>query len=331
MSDSIGIVESAYAEAATEAEWLGRVARSITANLPAFAGSMLAYTYRVLDPGWVDIQAFIEEGPVSFAKSFMAGPFGGDVQQAAAAAHLQPGLASITLGMRPHSERGPFRDYLDRLVVSNGFGDLWMVRSVDPTRSGCMVGIGVDAPSEPHGAVTAHWDKLTGHIAAGLRLHRKLAESEPAPDAVRAMAPVEGITPEAVLHPDGRVAHAVGPATSRSARDRLSTAARAMDRARGPLRRRDPDEAVEIWRGLVAGRWSLIDHFDSDGRRYLVAHRNDPTTSDPRALTERERQVLGYADLGRSNKMIAYELGLSPSTVAVLLGRARAKLNGVKS
>jgi hypothetical protein len=82
-------------------------------------------------------------------------------------------------------------------------------------------------------------------------------------------------------------------------------------------------EAVEIWRGLVAGLWSLVDHIDTDGRRYLVAHRNDPTTPDPRALTERERQVVAYADLGQSNKLIAYQLGLSVSTVGVLLARAR--------
>jgi DNA-binding CsgD family transcriptional regulator len=43
-------------------------------------------------------------------------------------------------------------------------------------------------------------------------------------------------------------------------------------------------------------------------------------------LTERERQVLAYADLGQSNKLIAYSLGLSTSTVSTLLSRARRKL-----
>ena len=193
-----------------------------------------------------------------------------------------------------------------------------------------MVAIGVDSPRAPHRSIVTHWSRVTGHIAAGLRLRRKLAAIEHATGMSDAVATVEHASPEAVLQPGGRVEHAVGPATSRSAREGLSTAVRAMERARGPLRRRSPDEAVETWRGLVAGRWSLIDHFDSDGRRYLVAHRNDPTTPDPRALTERERQVVGYADLGRSNKMIAYELGLSPSTVAVLLSRAREKLGKLK-
>jgi DNA-binding NarL/FixJ family response regulator len=76
----------------------------------------------------------------------------------------------------------------------------------------------------------------------------------------------------------------------------------------------------------VAGRWTLLDHFDRDGRRYLLAHRNDPDAPDPRALTLRERQVVGYVALGQSNKLIAYELGLSASTVGVLLKTAAAKL-----
>jgi DNA-binding CsgD family transcriptional regulator len=45
-----------------------------------------------------------------------------------------------------------------------------------------------------------------------------------------------------------------------------------------------------------------------------------------RALTMQERQVLGYAELGNSNKLIAYSLGLSTYTVAATLARARRKL-----
>ena len=74
------------------------------------------------------------------------------------------------------------------------------------------------------------------------------------------------------------------------------------------------------------GRWSLLDHFDSDGRRFVVAHRNDARVADVRGLTLRERQVLAYAGLGHSNKVIAYELGLSTSTVSTHLARARKKM-----
>jgi DNA-binding CsgD family transcriptional regulator len=57
-----------------------------------------------------------------------------------------------------------------------------------------------------------------------------------------------------------------------------------------------------------------------------VAHRNDPQAPDARALTLRERQVLGYAALGHSNKLIGYELGLHPSSVARHLRDAGTKL-----
>jgi len=43
-------------------------------------------------------------------------------------------------------------------------------------------------------------------------------------------------------------------------------------------------------------------------------------------LSGRERQVLELAALRRSNKLIAYELGLAHATVRVLLSRAASKL-----
>jgi DNA-binding CsgD family transcriptional regulator len=59
---------------------------------------------------------------------------------------------------------------------------------------------------------------------------------------------------------------------------------------------------------------------------YIVARENVPTPSGPAALTERERQVLRWAKLGHHNKLIAYELGISDSTVRFLITRAAAKL-----
>ena len=159
------------------------------------------------------------------------------------------------------------------------------------------------------------WSRLAAHLAAGMRLRRKLAEA---------------VAPEAVLHPDGRVEHAEAAAQPKAAREVLRSAARAVDRARSRLRREDPDAALDVWKGLVAGRWSLVDRFESDGRRYLVARRNDPDVSAAPALTRREAQVAGYAALGHGNKLIAYELGLAVSTVANYLATSCRKL-GVRS
>src|SRR5262249_28163985 len=140
--------------------------------------------------------------------------------------------------------------------------------------------------------------RMASHIGSGLRLRRRLA-------ALTAATRLEDA--EAILTPDGRLEHAAEPAQSPQARLSLTEAARDVERARGRLRRADPEEAIALWRALWSGRWSLVDHFDHDGRRFLVAHRNqllDPALK-VRALSDREQQAARLAALGHSNKLIA--------------------------
>jgi DNA-binding NarL/FixJ family response regulator len=80
----------------------------------------------------------------------------------------------------------------------------------------------------------------------------------------------------------------------------------------------------------VAGRWSLVERFDSDGRRLFVARRNDPTMRRLRALGDNERKVVALLALGHSIKLCAYELGLGQSTVSELASAGMRKL-GVRS
>jgi DNA-binding CsgD family transcriptional regulator len=120
----------------------------------------------------------------------------------------------------------------------------------------------------------------------------------------------------------------VGAAEPRTAREALREALVRIDQARSVSD--DANESVELWRGLVAGRWSIVEHFERDGRRYYLAHKNDPELAPERTLTQRERQVLGYAELGHSNKLTAYALGLSSSSVSTHLTRARRKLAVIK-
>ena len=91
------------------------------------------------------------------------------------------------------------------------------------------------------------------------------------------------------------------------------------------MRDTQPEHAVAQWETLVQGRWSLVDHFEKDGRRYLVARKNDPFVPGDK-LSLRERQVVGFVALGHSNKLIGYELGISASTVATHLTSAAKKL-----
>ena len=74
------------------------------------------------------------------------------------------------------------------------------------------------------------------------------------------------------------------------------------------------------------GRWSMVDWFDCDQRRYVLAIPNSPDLGDPRGLSERELQVATYAALGESGKLISYRLGVSKGTVSNALHAAMHKL-----
>jgi DNA-binding NarL/FixJ family response regulator len=181
---------------------------------------------------------------------------------------------------------------------------------------GSMVIMPLDQAHRFSRPVKRVWARVVAHVVAMQRLRASLTLAAP-----RARA--EGV---AVLSPSGKVEHATTAAQSTSARVLLREAAIARERARGRLRRSDPDEAVEMWRALVDGRWSIVDRFDRDGRRFLIAHENEPQALEPRALTPRERQVVTFAAMGHSNKLIAYELGLATGAVGRYLAVAMKKL-----
>jgi DNA-binding CsgD family transcriptional regulator len=173
------------------------------------------------------------------------------------------------------------------------------------------------------------WEMLAAHITSGVRLRAAL---RPVGDERSETSSELPLGAEAVIAPkDFQVTEAVSSIQDADALHSLRQAAARIDRARAEGRREDAvDEALSDWWALVSGRWSMVDWFDTDGRRYVLALPNPPNVPDPRGLTEQERQVTAYALLGDSHKMIAYRLGVSRSRVTHLLGSAMRKL-GVKS
>jgi DNA-binding CsgD family transcriptional regulator len=205
-----------------------------------------------------------------------------------------------------------FHAFLERSEVP----DLLAVNGGGPDHRGAVAGIGIDLDWRP-GATLAHQLAcLAAHMATGSRL-RRLVGGLAGPDSSQT---------EAVLQTSGRVADARGAARSPAARARLGEAVRRIERVRSRARRVSAGETVELWRGLVDGTWSLVDHVEAGGRRMVLAVRNAPGVVDPRALTPLERDVLGLALMGRSNKWIGYALGIAPSTVADHLSRASRKM-----
>lgn len=127
-----------------------------------------------------------------------------------------------------------------------------------------------------------------------------------------------------------QVTDAAGRAKDRGVAALLRDSARQVDRARSCLRKTDPDEALQTWWALMHGRWSMVDWFDSGGRRFVLGVPNPPDLGDPRGLTKRELQVATYAALGESGKLIGYRLGLTRVSVSNALQGAMHKL-GVKT
>ena len=104
-----------------------------------------------------------------------------------------------------------------------------------------------------------------------------------------------------------------------------------IERLDGDHPRREARDLIhQAWRGLVCGRWRLVDHFDADGRRYVIATITEgDAPRRPGSMSEREYEVLSRAASGLTNKEIAMELGVAQSTVRVLVHRAARKLGTV--
>ncbi|MFO0612097.1 MAG: helix-turn-helix transcriptional regulator [Polyangiaceae bacterium] len=306
-TDLVSIIESAYRVEQSEGAWLEDVLRTAAPLLDQGMGCS-AFFYDASDVHRLRLHGFRSEG---------AHDDGMIMRAIERSAPDRVRWVFRTQACRTASE-GP--DWASqpaaKLFRSWGIADILFVNGLDPSGVGCFVTAKLGDGGTIPAATKLRWSRIATHLAAGYRLVRRLTAL---PDP-----------PMAVLTPSGHVEHAEGDAKEAPARASLRAAVARIEEARGAQRAREPDRAIASWRGLVSARWSLVDQFEEGGRRYVVARENSPRASGPRDLTVRERQAVGYASLGHSNKLIAYELGVSASTVGVLLFRAAAKV-GAKS
>lgn len=205
------------------------------------------------------------------------------------------------------------RSFLPLFALFGGARDVFALNALDASGFGLWLGAPWPRATKPSAQRETLFTRVAAHLTTAQRLRRQL--------------PGEPRRTEAILSPDGELLHAEVPAQARDARAELRRATMALERARTREGRRDVELATRQWKPLVLSRWSMLDEFDSDGRRFVIAVDNRaPTARAHAALSDREHQVLTHALLGHSNKVIAYELGLSDSTVRVLLHRASQKL-----
>jgi DNA-binding NarL/FixJ family response regulator len=205
------------------------------------------------------------------------------------------------------------RPLLPLFEIIGGARDTVALNALDASGRGLWIGAPLRTTRKLPRSQLEVLGRLAAHLTSAMRLRRQQRTAE--------------LKASAVLSPSGALLHAGAPETVVPARDELRRATLAFDAARTKKGGGDAEAATQRWRPLVASRWSLLDEFDSDGRRFVVAVENAPPTRPPRRdLSEREHQVLTQAHLGHADKVIAYELGLSHSTVRVLMHRAAVKL-----
>jgi DNA-binding CsgD family transcriptional regulator len=310
--DVIGAVEAAYAPAARDDVWLHGVVEAL-APLDQGHGVYASYfdasdisRARVTPSAQLrPSAAWLERAQRTNAEATPA------LLHALYARHPPVGLVSERVRQIDAQAAAVHRD-----VLSDGIVDVLGIFATEADQRGIMIGVPLADRAVVGPRLRVQLARVAAHVVAARRLRAATNGAAPSP---------EDTATEAVVTPSGKIEDVRGEAAS-AARGRLGDAVRRMERARGRSRRAEADQALAAWRGLVDGTWSLLDHVERDGRRYVLARRNTPGVRDPKALAPRERDVLGYAALGRSNKYIAYMLGISASSVAVLLQRAQRKL-----
>jgi DNA-binding NarL/FixJ family response regulator len=306
----IDVIEAAYRlDQADETVWIGELGRTFSDATGLTTSA--AFTYEFVDgrmrlraawderlKGLLDLKASHDELSAEQHEQLYG--------RALMASLLSDRLAEIGL---PIASTGA-----GQVIAAVGGQDLFGLPGIDLDGHGVAIS-GVTGAKRPSPEDAHGWSCVAAHVACAHRLRRALG-SAPAIDRAAA-----------VFSPDGALEHA-GDDDALSARERLRHAVRQIDRARcsGVVE----DEAFALWQGLVAGRWSIVDHFLGGGRRYYVVVHNPPEARPIRGLTEREELALGYVIGGTSNKIASFALGESESTYSRTTQQAMSKL-GIQS
>jgi DNA-binding CsgD family transcriptional regulator len=307
-ADYLSLVESIYALGQPEKEWLEGISAAAEAVLERGSG-VSAFAYDASDPaalsfstitgtaGWnrdeaqteTQVQAIGRARPEVIKRLYWGGP-------------------PVTFARKLVEPRDLelFEPMLRRLGIFDALG----VRGHDPSGRGAMIVVPLRASLRLPSRQRATLNRIATHLAAAFRL--------------RSVAPALE-TAEALFDTRGGLLHVSEQVEGRALPQGLKSGVARMLGGK-QLRREDPERAVALWSSLIAGHFSVFDQFDSDGKRFLVARRNEPNVSDPRALSPEERRVACYAAWGHSQKLISYELGISSPTVSHHLKQALRKL-----
>ncbi len=304
----IEVVEAAYRLDGTDLEWLRGLGKAVRPLLDGDRG-LLCY---LIDAASEPAEQFarrvvfdVSPEDVELAEQLLAK----NIRMTAAFHDVPPSLDASAVASYRAVGRGQVDDRILDAYSRLGVADFSAFRTVEPGPLSVAFVAGQRIERQFDAETIARWARVAAHVAAGRRLRITSATDF-----------------EAVVSTAGRIEHAVGEAASRAGRVALREAMERQEHARSPAGRRDDDRALAAWTPLVAGRWSLVDQFERSGLRYLVARPNEHGLAEPRTLAPRERTLAHLSALGKSNLLIAYELGIAETTVATHLGGVMKKL-----
>ncbi len=289
--DPIAVLEAGYSRWGDRGLWLSGVAEALR---PALDRGMGAIAYRIpcgrFEPADLVLldDAAREFGRLRYLERLRAASTTpGVLERYVRQKPLGLVLTRESLGdLVPHER--PRVDSLG-LLVPDGEGNTWVFAFESPR---------VERVSATERRL---WARIALHLGASVRLMSQ-GGSLSDPEV------------EAIMEEDGALVHVSSDLTA-AFRERLREGVRRIVQARSRKGRSRREAALTIWGGLLLGRLTVVDHFDTDGRRYIVARRNEPRPPCFGTLGRREGQVAFYCAAGFSTKEIAYALGLSASTV----------------
>lgn len=309
--DYLSIVEAAYALRTEEQAWLQGITDAASSVLDDGFG-ICANTFDARDAANVAFGAGATAGGMT-REELLAG------QRASTSAPVAvvrqyfcegPSLSFVNARAHIQPRKAKSKGKAGAAGSAPPAPDIMSLRAKNPFGQGVIVCAPITRPGRFGPRVRSRLGMVAAHLAAALRL-RALG-----------VQPIE--ESDAIFSARGKTEH-LG---SELAKAPLAALQRGLDgflEARR-LQRAEPDHAIELWSALIGGKWSIFDQFDRDGRRFIVARRNELALDDPRMLSTAERMILLYASWGHSLKLIGYEVGLSQSSVFAHLKMAMRKL-----
>ncbi|AWV89761.1 helix-turn-helix transcriptional regulator [Bradymonas sediminis] len=315
MSHVVQIVHAAYRLDGDDEGWLNELVEMMAPRFERGRG-MVGFRWRV-DQGRVIPLEFVtckgREGDEAMFRTLLQNL---DPTRARLAYEQPYCYRSLSEIAQAHPVLHDLRDDSDmqHLAHQRDVIDFEMLRVDEARCQGWMFSVMRSEVAGLEPARRALWECVAAHIAAGARLRQRLDRA----DLDGAAAIYDPVTDRLDIRENTL------KLGSRRETLRSMIAAR---RQADALAEHRPLEAMALWQGLVAARWSLLDVLDSDGRAYTILRENPVEVRSIVGLSERERQVAYLVGRGHHTKLVAYELGLSPSTVRTQLRSAMRKLN----